>query len=113
MDAIDKYKITHIYIVPTMMIRLLKLPQTTRKKYDLSSLKYALPTGSTCSRDIKSAMISWFGPIFYGSYSANEIGFMTLKSSSEAFHKLGSVGKVVAGGKIKILGKNRQELSPH
>ena len=58
-------------------------------------------------------MISWFGPIFYGSYSASEIGFMTLKSSSEAFHKPGSVGKVLAGGKIKILGKNRQELSPY
>ena len=83
LDAIDKYKITHIYIVPTMMIRLLKLPQTIREKYDLSSLKYALSTGSACPTDIKSAMINWFGPIFYESYGASEIGFMTLISSSE------------------------------
>jgi long-chain acyl-CoA synthetase len=113
LDAIDEYKITHIYIVPTMMIRLLKLPQTIHEKYDLSSLKYALSTGSACPTDIKSAMINWLGPIFYESYGASEIGFMTLTSSSEALHKPGSVGKVVAGGKIKILGENRQELGLH
>ena len=110
--AIDKYKITHIYIVPTMMIRLLKLPQTIREQYDLSSLKYALSTGSACPSDIKKAMIDWFGPIFYESYGASEIGFMTLISSSEAIQKPGSVGKVVAGGAIKILDENRQELGP-
>jgi long-chain acyl-CoA synthetase len=110
--AIDKYKITHIYIVPTMMIRLLKLPKTVRKQYDLSSLKYALSTGSACPADIKKAMIDWFGPIFYESYGASEIGFMTLISSPEAIEKPGSVGKIVAGGAIKILDENQQELGP-
>jgi long-chain acyl-CoA synthetase len=110
--AIDKYKITHIYIVPTMMIRLLKLPQTMREQYDLSSLKYALSTGSACPADIKKAMIDWFGPIFYESYGASEIGFMTLISSSEALAKPGSVGKVISGGAIKILDENKQVLGP-
>ena len=112
LNAIEKHKITHIYIVPTMMIRLLKLPQTIREQYDLSSLKYAISTGSACPTDIKTAMIDWFGPIFYESYGASEIGFMTLISSSEALQKPGSVGKVVAGGAIKILDENRQELGP-
>ena len=110
--AIEKYKITHIYIVPTMMIRLLKLPQTIREQYDLSSVKYALSTGSACPSKIKRAMIDWFGPIFYESYGASEIGFMTLISSSEALEKPGSVGKVVAGGAIKILDENKLELGP-
>jgi long-chain acyl-CoA synthetase len=110
--TIDKYKITHIYIVPTMMIRLLKLPISIREKYDISSLKYALSTGSACPADIKKAMIDWFGPIFYESYGASEIGFMTLISSSEAIQKPGSVGKIVAGGAIKILDENKQELGP-
>jgi long-chain acyl-CoA synthetase len=111
--AIDQYKITHIYIVPTMMIRLLKLPKSVREQYDLNSLKYALSTGSACPADIKTAMIDWFGPIFYESYGASEIGFMTLISSSEALQKPGSVGKVVPGGTIKILDENKQELGPH
>ena len=110
--AIDRFKITHIYIVPTMMIRLLKLPQKVREQYDVSSLKYALSTGSACPADIKKAMIDWFGPLFYESYGASEIGFMTLISSSEAIQKPGSVGKVVPGGAIKILDENKQELGP-
>jgi long-chain acyl-CoA synthetase len=113
LTAIDQYKITHIYIVPTMMIRLLKLPSIIREQYDLSSLKYALSSGSACPADIKKAMIEWFGPIFYESYGASEIGFMTLISSYEAIEKPGSVGKVVAGGEIKILDENKQELGPH
>ncbi|GAC18066.1 AMP-binding protein [Paraglaciecola arctica] len=110
--SIDKYKITHIYIVPTMMIRLLKLPQNIREQYDISSLKYAVSTGSACPAEIKMAMIEWFGPIFYESYGASEIGFMTLISSPEAIKKPGSVGKIVPGGAIKILDETQQELGP-
>ena len=110
--AIHKYQITHIYIVPTMMIRLLKLPLAIREQFNLSSLKYALSTGSACPAAIKKSMIDWFGPIFYESYGASEIGFMTLISSSEALEKPGSVGKIVPGGAIKILDENQQELAP-
>lgn len=110
LHSIQTHKISHIYIVPTMMVRLLKLPSEVRTKYDVSSLKYALSTGSACPSDIKTAMIDWFGPIFYESYGASEIGFMTLISSSEAQQKPGSVGRVVAGGAIKILNDEKQEM---
>lgn len=108
--SIQNNSITHIYIVPTMMIRLLKLPSEVREQYDISSLQYALSTGSACPSDVKSAMIDWFGPIFYESYGASEIGFMTLISSSEAIRKPGSVGKVIAGGSIKILSESKEEM---
>ena len=110
LHSIQTHKISHIYIVPTMMIRLLKLPIEVRKQYDVSSLRYALSTGSACPSDVKSAMIDWFGPIFYESYGASEIGFMTLISSAEAQLKPGSVGKVVAGGSIKILSDSKEEM---
>ncbi|MFT5674405.1 MAG: long-chain acyl-CoA synthetase [Paraglaciecola sp.] len=110
---IQRYGITHCYIVPTMMIRLLKLPVDIRRKYDTSSLRYAVSTGSAWPADVKSAMIDWFGPIFYESYGASEIGFMTLISSNEALQKPGSVGKVLPGGSIKILDDNQQEVPTH
>lgn len=103
--------VTHIYIVPTMMVRLLKLPKSVRQKYDVSSLKFAISTGSQCPPQVKQAMIDWFGPIFYESYGASEIGFMTLISSAEALVKPGSVGKVLPGGSIKILGQDKQTLN--
>lgn len=107
---IERFGITHCYIVPTMMVRLLKLPEATRKKYDTSTLRFGISTGSAWPRDIKQAMIDWFGPIFYESYGASEIGFMTLISSEEAARKPGSVGKVLQGGSIKILDDDQNEM---
>ena len=107
---VERFGITHIYIVPTMMVRLLKLPEKIRKKYDISSLRFSISTGSAWPRDVKQAMIDWFGPIFYESYGATEIGFMTLISSDEAQKKPGSVGKVLPGGSIKILDAEQTEM---
>ena len=107
---VERFGITHIYIVPTMMVRLLKLPEAVRKKYDISTLRFSITTGSAWPRDVKQAMIDWFGPIFYESYGATEIGFMTLISSEEALQKPGSVGKVLTGGSIKILDDEMNEL---
>ncbi|WP_339768806.1 AMP-binding protein [uncultured Paraglaciecola sp.] len=107
---VQKHQITHTYIVPTMMIRLLKLPQSVRDKYDISSLRYALSTGSSWPVDVKQGMIEWFGPIFYESYGASELGFMTLISSTEAALKPGSVGKAISGGTIIILDDDMQPL---
>lgn len=95
---VDQYKITHAYIVPTMAVRLLKLPQDVREKYDISTLRFTLSTGSPFPVDVKEQMIDWFGPIFNESYGASEIGFMTLVTSAEAMERPGTVGKVLPGG---------------
>ncbi len=107
---IERFRITHCYIVPTMMVRLLKLPKNIRQKYDTSSWKFSITTGSAWPRDIKKAMIDWFGPIFYESYGASEIGFITMISSTEALEKPGSVGKILKGGSIKIIDDEGNEL---
>ena len=110
LEALEKHKVTHVYIVPTMMVRLLKLPADVREKYDLSALRFAVSTGSPWPAEVKAAMIDWLGPIFYESYGASELGFMTLISSEEALRKPGSVGKILAGGSIKIMDDDGNEL---
>ena len=107
---IERYRITHCYLVPTMMVRLLKLPKSVREKYDVSSFKFGISTGSAWPRDVKQAMIDWFGPVFYETYGASEIGFITLISSEDAIRKPGSVGQVLSGGSLKILDENGAEL---
>ena len=96
---VERFGITHIYIVPTMMVRLLKLPEDVREKYDVSTLRFSITTGSAWPRDVKQAMIDWFGPIFYESYGATEIGFMTLISSEEASAKAG-LGRQSSHGRV-------------
>lgn len=109
LQDIERFKLTHAYIVPTMMVRLLKLPESVKSKYDISSLRFALSTGSALPSDVKEAMIKWFGPIFYESYGASELGFMTLISSREALEKPDSVGKPIPGAAIKIMSDNKNE----
>ncbi len=112
LQIIENRKITHIYLVPTMMARLLKLPKTIKDKYDLSSVEFCVSTGSPWSHEIKSAMISWWGPVFWETYGASELGFVTLVSSEEALQRPGTVGKIQQGGSIKIYDSNKEELGP-
>lgn len=110
LEALHTHKITHAYVVPTMMVRLLKLGPEIREKYDVSALRFTLSTGSPFPMDIKSAMIDWFGPVFNETYGASEIGFMTLISSEESLRKPGSVGRVLPGGSIRVLDDDMNEV---
>lgn len=112
LQAVEQHRITHAYIVPTMMVRLLKLPESVRGRYDTSSLRYTVGTGSPCPADVKQAMIDWMGPIFNESYGASEIGFMTLVTSAEAQERPGTVGRILPGGAIRILDDDLRALPP-
>ena len=101
--TIEVQQITHIYLVPTMMSRLLKLPDEVKSKYDLSSVEFCVSTGSPWPHDLKVAMIDWWGPVFWESYGATEIGFMTMASSQDALAKPGTAGKPQMGCSVLIL----------
>ena len=108
--AVEQHGLTHAYIVPAMMVRLLKLPKEVRCRYDHASLRYTVSTGSPCPPSVKEEMIDWFGPVLHESYGSSELGFMTLIGAEEALAKPGSVGKVLPGGSIKIVDDNMHEL---
>lgn len=110
--AIAAHKITHIYLVPTMMNRLLKLPQEVRARYDLSSIEFCVSTGSPWPHDLKVAMIDWWGPVFWETYGASEIGFMTMVSSAEALERPGTAGRMQMGGTVLILDSDGNLLKP-
>lgn len=103
-------RITHIYLVPTMMSRLLKLPEEVKAQYDLSSVRFAVSTGSPWPQDLKRAMIDWWGPVFWESYGATEIGFMTMASSADALERPGTAGRMQMGGTLLILDPQGNKL---
>ena len=102
LETIEREKITHIYLVPTMMTRLLKLPDEVKARYDVSSVEFCVSTGSPWPHDVKVAMIDWWGPVFWETYGASEIGFMTMVSSEEALERPGTAGRIQLGGSIRI-----------
>src|SRR5258708_22823008 len=71
---VEKHKVTQSQLVPTMFVRMLKLPEEVRTRYDVSSLKGAIHAAAPCPVDSKAKMIEWWGPIlieYYGGSPAN------------------------------------------
>lgn len=109
---IERHRLTNVYLVPTMYVRLLRLPAETRTRYDLSSLRFISSTGSPCAPDVKRAMIDWVGPIITETYAASELGHVTFIGSREWLERPGSVGRALGEGVVKILDDHGRELPP-
>ena len=99
--AIERYRVTHSQWVPTMFVRMLKLPDETKQRYDVSSLHVAIHAAAPCPVEVKQAMIDWWGPVLYEYYSSSEANGITFISPQQWLERPGSVG--VAGlGTIHI-----------
>jgi long-chain acyl-CoA synthetase len=101
--AVEANRIDHAQMVPTMFVRLLKLPDEVRKRYDLSSLKNVVHAAAPCPPDVKRAMIEWWGPIITEYYGGSETGIAVWCDSAEWLAHPGTVGKAVDGADIRIL----------
>lgn len=95
--AIEKYHVTHSQWVPTMFIRMLKLPAEIRDKYDVSSMKLAVHAAAPCPVEVKRAMIDWWGPVIHEYYASTEAAGATFIGPQEALDHPGSVGKPLLG----------------
>ena len=108
---IERYKVTHSQWVPTMFIRMLKLPQEQRASFDLSSQRCAIHAAAPCPVDVKRQMIEWWGPIIEEYYTSTEsVGFTTIGSAEWLAHP-GSVGRA-KGNPIMICDDEGNILPP-
>jgi long-chain acyl-CoA synthetase len=107
--AIERYQVTHVQLVPTHMIRLLKLTPEERARYDLSSLQMVVHAAAPCPVEVKQACLDWLGPIVHEFYSGSEgAGFCYIGPEEWLAHP-GSVGKSMTGA-IHILDDDGEEL---
>jgi acyl-CoA synthetase (AMP-forming)/AMP-acid ligase II len=95
--AIEKYRVTHSQWVPTMFIRMLKLPAEVRAKWDLSSLRYAVHAAAPCPIPVKEQMIEWWGPVLHEYYSGTEAACFTYVNSADWLTHKGTVGRSLVG----------------
>jgi long-chain acyl-CoA synthetase len=93
--AIEKYRITDSQWVPTHFVRMLKLPDEARTRYDLSTLKCAVHAAAPCPVPIKEAMIDWWGPVLREYYAGTEGNGFTFISSEDWLTHRGSVGRAI------------------
>jgi long-chain acyl-CoA synthetase len=103
---IEQQRIDTIFMVPTMFIRLMKLPDTVRRKYDMSSLRHIIHAAAPCPPDIKRAIIEWWGPLIYEFYGSTESGAVTFANSEDALKKPGTVGRISPGAELRFVGED-------
>ena len=93
----EKYRATHTQVVPTMFIRMLKLDEAVRSKYDVSSLECVIHAAAPCPVPTKKAMIEWWGPVIHEYYAGTEgNGFVYCNSEMWLAHP-GTVGQAIQG----------------
>ena len=95
--AIERHRITHSQWVPTMFVRMLKLDDAVRARYDVSGLQVAIHAAAPCPVEVKRAMIDWWGPVLEEYYSSTESVGVTLIDSQQWLTKPGSVGPAALG----------------
>lgn len=113
--TIDRFGVTHSQWVPTHFVRMLRLPNEVRARYNPASMVCALHVGAPCSVEVKLAMIDWWGPILYEYYSATESIGTTMITTEEWLTKQGSVGQSGPNSKgiVHICGSDGEALAPY
>lgn len=94
---VEKHRITHTQLVPTMFVKMLKLPADVRAKYDVSSLVVAVHAAAPCPVPVKEQMIEWWGPVIEEYYAGSEGNGMTWANSEQWLAHKGTVGIPIFG----------------
>jgi acyl-CoA synthetase (AMP-forming)/AMP-acid ligase II len=109
-ELIERHRATHTQVVPTMFIRLLKLPANVRARHDVSSLQYVIHAAAPCPVPVKQQMIEWFGPVIHEYYAGTEgNGFVYCNSEQWLAHP-GTVGMPL-GCTVHIVGDDGEEVT--
>ncbi len=108
---IEKYKVDVGQFVPTHFVRMLKLPEEVRARYDISSMRSAVHAAAPCPIPVKEQMLAWWGPVIHEYYAGSEgNGFCYVGPQDWLTHK-GTVGRAILG-EAKIVGEEGEELPP-
>ncbi len=107
---IARHGVTHMHIVPTMFVRLLRLPPEVRSTYDVSSLRFVTHGAAPCAPAVKRQMIEWWGPVINEYYGATETGVVVWHGSEDALRKPGTVGRVVPGAILRVVDEQGNDV---
>jgi long-chain acyl-CoA synthetase len=109
---IERHRITHMHLVPTMFVRLLRLPAEVRERYDLSSVECVAHGAAPCPESAKRDMIAWWGPVIREYYGSTEASVLTALDAGEWLRKPGSVGRARPGVRLEIRDEAGRALPP-
>jgi long-chain acyl-CoA synthetase len=107
---VAEHRVTVVQMVPTMFVRLLALPEETRARYDVSSLRWVVHAAAPCPPELKRAMIEWLGPIVAEYYGSTETGPVVFCTSEEWLSHQGTVGRPIEHAVVRVLDEQGRDL---
>ncbi|MDT3442703.1 MULTISPECIES: acyl-CoA synthetase [unclassified Pseudofrankia] len=110
LETIQRHRVTLAQVVPTHLVRLLRLPEQERNRYDLSSLKVLVHAAAPCPVEVKRAALGWLGPVIHEYYAGSEgVGFCYIGPEEWLAHP-GSVGRSMQGA-VHIVDEQGAEVA--
>jgi long-chain acyl-CoA synthetase len=100
---IDRHRISVSFMVPTMLNRIVSLPESTRSRYDVTSLRIITTGASVCPAELKRKVRSYFGPVLYESYGSTETGVITILVPGDQERHADSCGRLLDGVDVRIV----------
>ncbi len=103
LGLIEDHEITNIHLVPTQFVRLLRVDEERRKRFDGSSLQAVWHGAAPCSPDTKRAMIAWWGEKISEYYGSTESAIISTISSAEWLERPGSLGQPLPNLEVRVV----------
>jgi fatty-acyl-CoA synthase len=113
LEWIEKYKATAASFVPVMLRRIVSLDDEVKSRYDLSSLRIVMASGSVLSDDLRTAASRLFGDVIYDLYGSTEIGWVAIATPDDMKSKPKTVGQPVEGIDVAVFSKEGGRLGPN
>jgi long-chain acyl-CoA synthetase len=111
LEAVERHRITTMYLVPTQFVRLLRLPDEVKAAYDVSSLQVVVHAAAPCPLEVKKQMFEWWGPVIWETYGGTE-GAATIAKPHHWLERPGTVGRTIRGMSVTILDDAGNPLPP-
>jgi acyl-CoA synthetase (AMP-forming)/AMP-acid ligase II len=108
--AVSRYRCDSLVVVPVMMQRILELPEATRAKYDVSSLKVVAASGSALPGDLATNWMDAFGDTLYNLYGSTEVAWASIATPEDMRAAPGTAGRPPRGTLVKLLDEDGEEV---
>jgi fatty-acyl-CoA synthase/long-chain acyl-CoA synthetase len=108
---IHEHRVTSTFMAPTLLKRILDLPEPVRARYDVSSMRSLIVAAAPCPMRVKEEAMRYFGPSFYEFYGSTELGINTILEPGDVLRKPGSCGKVAPGVELALLNDDGQPVA--
>jgi fatty-acyl-CoA synthase len=109
---IERHRAGVMAAVPTMLKRIMELDPKTHRRYDTSSLRVVVCSGSALDARLARSFMDEFGPVLYNLYGSTEVAWATIATPEDLLRAPGTVGRPPPHTRLEILDEEGNSLPP-